>query len=119
MELEILKKKLSTFKTEGGYLRNVSDDLLVEILNAWESWSGPAKSFYTGIGTNQQKLAFLLGKAKKLKREGYASPGEFEEIKITDNSPSPSKCKIELVWDNKTIRFGEVDTVIDFLKKVA
>ena len=118
MDLETLKKKLSTFKTEGGKLTNVSDDLLMEILNAWENWSGPAKGFYSAIGSNYKKFAKLLGKAKKLKREGYASTGEFEEIKIASNPAS--ECKIELVWDNgKIIRFGEVDLVIDFLKKVA
>ena len=36
MELETLKKKLSTFKTDKGYLKNVSNDLLLEILSAWE-----------------------------------------------------------------------------------
>ena len=116
MDLETLKKKLSTFKTDGGKLRNVSDDLLMEILTAWENWSGPAKDFYTSIGTNHKKFGSLLGKAKKLKREGYVLSGEFEEIKMTESS----ECKIELVWSNdKIIRFSEVDLVVDFLKKVA
>lgn len=118
MDLETLKKKLSTFKTEGGYLRNVSDDLLMEILSAWENWTGTAKGFYSSIGTNQKKCASLLGKAKKLKREGYVTTGEFEEVKLV-TSPSP-EYKIELVWDNdKVIRFGEVDLVVDFLRKAA
>ena len=67
MELEILKKKLSVFKTEGGPLKNVSNDLLIEILGAWENWTGPAVEFYTAIGTNHKRFAKLLGKAKKNK----------------------------------------------------
>lgn len=37
------KKKISTFRGDGGKVRNVSDELLVEILSAWENWTGPAK----------------------------------------------------------------------------
>ena len=79
MDIEILKKKLSTFKTDGGHLKNVNDDVLLELLAAWENWSGPANKFYTTLGTHRRKIAALLGKAKKLKREGYGV-SEFEEI---------------------------------------
>lgn len=37
MDLEILKKKISTYRGEGGRVQNVSDDLLGEILFAWET----------------------------------------------------------------------------------
>jgi hypothetical protein len=36
MELEILKKKLSTYRGDGGYITGVSDELLLEILGAWK-----------------------------------------------------------------------------------
>ena len=52
MELEVLKKKISTFRGDGGRVRKVSDELLMEILFAWENWSGPAKSFYAAIGVS-------------------------------------------------------------------
>ena len=52
MDLTILKKKLSSYKTDGGYVKNVSSDLLVEILSAWESWTGPVSGFYSGLGIN-------------------------------------------------------------------
>lgn len=119
MELGSLKKKLSSFKYEDGCLRNVSNDLLMEILSAWEQWSGPACKFYTSIGTNHKRFRSLLGKAKRLKREGYQS-SEFEEIKITPPSLSSSGYGVELVWDNnRIIRFESVDLVVDFLKKAA
>jgi hypothetical protein len=47
MDLGILKKKLSSYKTDGGYVKNVSSDLLIEILSAWESWTGPSAGFYS------------------------------------------------------------------------
>ena len=68
MEAEVLKKKISFFKTEGGQLRNVSDDILMEILELSENWEGSSKSFCSAIGVSRYKIAALLGKAKKLKR---------------------------------------------------
>ena len=42
MDNTTLKKRLSTYKSEGGHLKNVSDELLMDILQAWEAWMGPA-----------------------------------------------------------------------------
>ena len=47
MDLEVLKKKLSSFKSEGGKTRNVSDELLLEVLSSWEHWGGSSREFYT------------------------------------------------------------------------
>lgn len=121
MDLEILKKKLSTFKGEGGRTRNVSDDLLLEILSAWELWTGTRESFYKGLGRTYRSMASLISKAKKLKREGHVLP--FKEIAIdgitnTDN-PSSVPCDIELCEQNKIIRFRKVDLLIEYLKKAA
>ena len=121
MDLEILKKKLSTFKGEGGRIRNVSDDLLLEILAAWEQWTGTSQAFYKGLGSNFKSMASMMGKAKKLKREGHNL--SFKEISVegithTDN-PSSIICDIELCEQNKIIRFRKVDLLIEYLKKVA
>lgn len=123
MDLVVLKKKISTFKSEGGRLRNVSDELLLEILLAWESWTGPAREFYSSIGVNHRKMASLMGKAKKLKREGHYPSEDFKEIRLTEGivdsigKPCPG---IELLWDDgKLIRFSQVELLVDFLKKVA
>ena len=120
MEAEVLRKKISSFKTKGGHLRNVSNDILMEILELWENWEGSSKSFYSAIGVSRYKIAVLLGKAKKLKREGYMSNG-FEEVKLEPTPlPSCGSYGIELVLDNgKIIRFGGVDLALDFLKKAA
>ena len=121
MELEILKKKLSAFQGKGGRTRNVSDELLLEILSAWERWSGTAKDFYRGIGVSNKGIASILGKAKRLKREGAIMP--FNELKIegvtNDADPSSIPCDIEIAENNKIIRFRKVDLLIEYLKKVA
>lgn len=118
--MEVLKKKISTYRTEGGHLTKVSDELTLEILHAWEQWTGPSKGFYAAIGVNQRKLAKIIGKGKKLKREGHFPVEEFKEIKVSE-SGAASPCQgIELVWDTgKLIRFQQVEFLIDFLKKVA
>jgi hypothetical protein len=122
MDLTVLKKKISTFRSEGGKLRNVSDDVLGEIIHAWENWSGSSKAFYSAIGVDHRKAASMLGKAKRLKRDGVFSQGDFTELKIDHQveSASISPCiGIEIVWDNKhVIRFQQVHHLINFLRSV-
>jgi hypothetical protein len=125
MELEILKKKVSTFRGEGGRVVGVSDDLLLEILNAWEHWTGAASGFYTALGISSKGIASIIKKAKRLKREGFPS-GDFKEIKVDGSGgaagiPSSGPCLgIELgLTDGKVIRFPQVDQLLEFLKKAA
>lgn len=124
MELEVLKKRISSFRTEGGHLTKVSDELIMEILLAWEQWTGAAKGFYAAVGVNQHKLASIIGKAKKLRREGFPSDG-FKEIKVADgiqlsSGLLPPCSGIEMCLEGgKLIRFQQVDQLIEFLKKAA
>lgn len=121
MELEILKKKLSSFRGDGGRIRNVSDDLLLEVLAAWEQWTGASKEFYKSIGSSQKGIAGMIGKAKRLKREGFSIP--FQEVAIegitNTDTPAPITCDIEVQEQNKIIRFRKVDLLIEYLKKAA
>jgi hypothetical protein len=120
MELEILNKKVSSYRDNGGRVRKVSDELLLEILDAWEQWTGPAKGFYSALGVSARGISSIIGKAKKLKREGFPA-GDFKEIKVDGaGSPSGPCTGIELSWDQgKLIRFPQVDQLVEFLKKVA
>ena len=124
MELEILKKKVSTFRGEGGRVVGVSDELLLEILSAWEHWTGPASGFYTALGISSKGIASIIKKAKRLKREGFPT-GDFKEIKVeggvgpTGLSSGPC-VGIELgLTDGKVIRFPQLDQLLEFLKKAA
>ena len=82
MDLVTLKKKLSTYESDKGYLKNVSDDVLYEVIVAWENWTGPTKDFYRGLGFSHAQMAGVVGKAKKLKREGHFGSGEFKALKV-------------------------------------
>lgn len=119
MDMIVMKKRLSTFRTEGGKLRNVSDEVLLDLLRSWESWTGKAKEFYGGLGVSKQSMANMIKKAKKLSRNGVG--GEFKEINFESIvGPSSGVVAIEVSWDSgKVIRFPSVDQLIDFLKKVA
>ena len=122
MDNTILKKKLSTFRSQKGNLMNVAPDVLCELLRSWEEWPGTTKDFYKSIGVSQRQMAVLVGKAKKLHREGGFPEGDFKEIKIEASAGGFSlPCQgIELSWDaGKVIRFAAVEQLVDFLKKVA
>lgn len=82
MENAILKKKLSTFRSQEGYLLGVTNDVLYEVLRSWEAWTGTSKDFYKSIGVSQRQMAVLLGKAKKMAREGGFPAEEFKEVQL-------------------------------------
>ncbi len=125
MDLEVLKKKISTFRGEGGRVKITDDNLLIEILLAWEQWTGPADGFYKAIAVSQKGMASIIGRAKKLRRDGFPIQ-DFKEIKVSESpsnlaSLTSGPCSgVEILWDNgKLIRFQQVEMLIDFLKKVA
>ena len=69
-------------------------------------------------------MASIIGRAKKLRRDGHFPAEEFKEIKVESSdgsAPGTGPCQgIELCWDQgKVIRFLQVDQLVDFLKKVA
>lgn len=128
MDSNQLRKKLSTYQSTKGQFRNVSEELLFEVLNAWEEWPGTAKDFYKSIGFSQRKMAGLIGKAKRLKREGYFGQSDFAEVKVETTDPenivmpSSSACgdRIEMqMADGKVIRFPQVSQLMEFLEKVS
>lgn len=126
MDLTVLNKKISSYRTPKGRVTSLPDELLAEILHAWEQWTGPSSGFYKQLGVDFRKVASLIGRAKKLKREGAFDGLNFTEVVIEETSDKPVNksipvgvCGIELIWNNNLIRFGTSDLLLDFLKKVA
>ena len=127
MDLTVLRKKISSYRTPKGRITKLPDELLAEILHAWEQWAGAPSGFYKELGADHRKMGSLMGRAKKLKRDGAFDGLEFTEVvvetdEVQDNSAYAvtTKCGIELVWDNnKIIRFGTPELLMEFLKKAA
>jgi len=122
MDNTVLKKRLSSFKTDGGRYSKISDDLLVDLLRAWESWTGSSKEFYQGLGLSKQQLGNVIKKGKKLSKSGNYGSGEFKEIKFDSlvGAGGAMVGPIEVSWESgKVIRFSQVEQLVDFLKKVA
>ncbi len=122
MDSTTLQKKLSTYVSEKGQLRKVSEELLFEVLTAWENWQGTAKSFYQEIGFSAKQMAKIIGRAKKLKREGYFGDAGFKEVQLPQDASSSLACGqvIEVsLSDGKIIRFPRVDQLLEFIKKAS
>lgn len=117
MDLEVLKKKISTFRGDGGRVKINDSGLLMEILLAWEQWTGLSKDFYRAIGVSQTGMASIIGRAKKLRREGHFPADDFKEIKVSQPTAIPPCSGIEMAWGNgKLIRFQQVEQLIAFLQ---
>ena len=121
MDMDVLRKKLDTYRNQRGRVVNVPDELRLEVLSAWEMWKGKAADFYRALGCSYKGMGSMIGKAKKLRREGHFPVEEFKEVNVVDGSSTPfvgSPCGIELSLGNgKLIRFSQVDQLVDFLRR--
>jgi len=121
METTVIRKRLSTFRTEGGYLKGISNDVLVEVLRGWESWTGSSSDYYREIGVSREQLGVLIRKGKQLIKSGKVTESEFKEISLPMAGAATTGFDgvgMELRLDaNRAIRFSQVDQLIDFIKK--
>lgn len=124
MDNAILKKKLNTFKAgESGQLRAVSDEVVMEVLRAWENWPGKASDLYRELGLSKMQLVTMIQKGKRLVKSGAVQESEFKEVAVVGSEAvglGRPCVGIELVWgEGKVIRFPGVEPLLDFLKKAA
>lgn len=123
MDNAVIKKRLNTFKSDKGVLCKVSNDVVMEVLRAWENWPGTSSELYRDLGLSKMQMVTMIQKAKRLVKSGAVQEGEFREIAVAGGAlPSSSApcTAIELAWnEGKVIRFPQVEQLIDFLKKVA
>ena len=126
MDLAILKKKIDGFRAGNGQLQKVPAELLLELRQAWENYTGPADTFRRELGMKVGTLRKLLVESKKLNHVlgsaeavGLVS-SEGEASGAVDGSRGSGN-QLELVYDgaSKIIRFPSVDALIEFLRKAA
>lgn len=123
MDNTILKKRLNTFKAgKSGRLQDVSDEVVIDLLRAWENWPGSTAELCRELGMSATQMAVIIKKGKNLIKSGVVTESEFKEVALAgvDGEPMPPCAAIELNWTKGTIiRFPRVDDLLDFLKKAA
>lgn len=123
MDLLILKKKLDGFRGSNGSIRDVSPEVLWELRQSWENFTGPIDEFRSQIGIQVGTLRNLLASAKKLNHamaSAHSVSVSGEEASAVNGAPVSSGV-LEFVYDRgeKVIRFPNLDTLIEFLKRAA
>ena len=124
MDIDVLRKKISTFRGKSGRVRITDEQLYMEILSVWEQWTGTTKDFYKSVGVSKSGMAGIIGKAKRMRREGHFPAKSFKEIKVAEaesvtSSSGACKAPITMKWgQGRVIRFNQVDQLVEFLSKV-
>lgn len=127
MDLIILRKKIDGFRCGNGQLQNVPPELLLELRQAWENFAGPAEEFRRELGMKIGTLRKLLVDSKKLNHvlasaEAVGlSEGMTHPPAVHESMASRGGQPLELVYDggSKVIRFPDVATLVEFLKKAS
>lgn len=132
----ILKKKIDGYRAANGSIKNVPPELLLELRQTWEHYTGSPEQFRSELGVKTGTLRNLLVESKKLNHV-IASAGAVELVAVdldgdasTANQDYPVQDRdnrlpvdtLELVYDRggaKVIRFPNVDLLVDFLRKSA
>lgn len=134
MDLMILKKKIDGYRAANGSIKNVAPELLLELRQTWENFTGSAEQFRSELGVKAGTLRNLLVESKKLNHviasatavglvpaeEGNDGAPEGTQAMQSAGNQSPDSA-LELVFDHgtKVIRFPNVDSLVDFLRKSA
>lgn len=117
METAVIKKKLNTFKSSKGTLRDVSNDVVMEVLRGWETWSGKSVEYQREIGLSKMQMVTMIQKGKRLVKSGAVTESEFKEISLP-MAGGFDGVGMELRLDaSRAIRFSQVDHLVEFLKK--
>jgi hypothetical protein len=124
----ILKKKIDGFRISDGRIRNMPPELLLELRQTWESFTGSQDQFRSELGVKTGTLRKLLTESKKLNHilassgaMGMVPEGEAALESATPEIAGLGGRGVELSYDqgSKIIRFPSVDTLLEFLRKSA
>jgi len=103
---------------DGGRLSNVDDEVVLDVLRAWENWQGRTAELYRELGLSKMQLLIMLKKGKKLVKNGAVSGGAFKEITVSKaDGGGAGSYAIEISWEHgRLVRFKEVSQAVEFLK---
>ena len=97
MDNAVLKKRLNTYKNSQGRLQNVSDDVVMEVLRAWENWPGSTADLYRELGLSKMQMVIMIKKGKKLVKSGVVTESELQEV-TTQESESSGSAGGKCIW---------------------
>lgn len=103
-----------------GSLASVSNEVALEVLRGWESWTGPGAEFARELGISHSQLGTMIQKGKNLIKKGIVTESEFKELSVPTAGavPVPGSSAIELRLENgRVVGFSQVEMLIDFMKK--
>ena len=90
MDNVILRKRLNTLKSgKSGQLRDVSNDVVFDVLRTWENRTDTAAELYRELGLSKMQLVTMIQKAKKLVKNGAIVESEFKAIAPVGAGPHP------------------------------
>lgn len=131
MDMVILKKKIDGYRDSAGSIKNVPPELLLELRQTWENYTGSPEQFRSELGVRMGTLRKLLVESKKLNHviasagavglavEGEAAVGAPDQPQSNGNAISGSALELAFDHGSKVIRFPSVDLLIDFMRKSA
>lgn len=120
------------YRDSGRSIRNVPPELLLELRQTWEHYTGSREQFRSELGIKTGTLRKLLQDSKKLNHviasagavgigveNGGGEGGATDQLHADGTALSGSA--LELVFDHgsKVIRFPSVDLLIEFMRKAA
>ena len=120
MENTVIRKRLNTYKSDGGRLSNVEDEVVLDVLRAWENWQGTTAELYRELGLTKRQLVIMIKTAKTLVKKGATSGGAFKEIAVVKaDGSNTAGYAVEITWEHgRLVRFKEVSQLVEFLKFV-
>jgi hypothetical protein len=127
MDMLVLKKKIDGFRAGNGTLQNVPGELLLELRQAWENYSGPADQFRRELGMKTGTLRKLLVESKKLNHVLASSEAmglvsgsaETDGQAIAESQYSGGHLELVISEANKVVRFPNLEVLIEFLRKAS
>lgn len=119
METAVIKKRLRTFMSPKGSLANVSNEVALEVLRGWESWTGPGIEYAREIGITKSQLGTMIQKGKRLIKKGVVTESEFKELSTGTVPMGPGSAgAIEIRLENgRVVCFSQVEMLIEFMRK--
>jgi hypothetical protein len=126
MDLVILKKKIDGYRDGGGSIKNVPPELLLELRQTWEHYTGSQEQFRSELGVRTGTLRNLLIESRKLNHViasagavGLAIEGGSENGPPQSHEVSSTALELSFDSGTKVIRFPNVDLLIEFMRKSA